>query len=83
MVKQEQSPYAELMFRAGVTQKDIAECLGYSQNAVNAWFRGKVVPRLSLEEWHKIAELHGTTIEKLPLSFAPQPIHDTSESASN
>lgn len=80
IVKQDQSPYAEIMFRAGVTQKDIAEALGYSQNAVSAWFTGKVIPRLSLEEWHKIANLCNTTIDKLPLSFSPEPIHRTNES---
>lgn len=80
MNKQEQSPYAELMFRANITQKDIAEALGYSQNAVSAWFTGKVVPRLSLDEWAIVASLFNTTIDHLPRSFAPQPLHDTTAS---
>jgi predicted transcriptional regulator len=77
MVKQVVSPYAEIMLRAGVQQKDIAELLGYSQMQVSRWFTGKNTPRLSLEEWDKLAALLQTTIDKLPRSFSPQPIHRT------
>jgi transcriptional regulator with XRE-family HTH domain len=66
------SPYAELMAIRGITQREIAERLGYSPQAVNAWFAGKVEPKLSLKQWHDLAALFGTTIDKLPLSFAPR-----------
>jgi transcriptional regulator with XRE-family HTH domain len=68
------------MLRAGVTQRDIAKTLGYSEKSVSQWFTGKVIPRLSLEEWDTIATLLGTTIDKLPRKFAPEPIHRTNES---
>lgn len=79
MIKTTRSPYAEFMFRANVTQRDIAERLGYSYQAVNSWFTGKVVPKLTLEQWHDLADLLGTTIDKLPRSFAPQSIQHLDE----
>jgi putative transcriptional regulator len=72
------SPYAELMARNGVTQAQIAEELGYSRQSVNSWFTGKVVPKLSLKEWRKLANLFDTSMDNLPESFAPEPIHDKS-----
>jgi transcriptional regulator with XRE-family HTH domain len=78
MAKESVSPYAGLMAIRGVTQKDMADCLGYSPQAVSAWFTGKVIPKLTLDQWYALADLMGTTIDKLPRSFAPQPIHNTS-----
>jgi DNA-binding XRE family transcriptional regulator len=67
----------------GITQVDIAKTLGYSKQSVNAWFTGKVEPRLTLTEWKKLAELMGTTVDRLPNSFSPQPIHDIASSSSH
>ncbi len=76
------SPYAELMARNGVTQAEIAEELGYSRQAVNSWFTGKVEPKLSLNDWYKLAKLFNTSIEDLPLAFAPKALQDVSVSKS-
>ncbi len=73
------SPYAELMARNGITQARIAEELGYSRQAVNSWLTGKVEPKLSLKEWRKLADLFGTSLDHLPDSFAPQPVHNIVE----
>lgn len=69
------SPYAELMARNGVTQTQIADSLGYSRQSVNSWFTGKVEPKLTLREWRILATLFDTSLEHLPESFAPKPIH--------
>jgi len=69
------SPYAEMMARTGVTQAQIAEELGYSRQAVNAWFTGKVEPKLTIKEWRKLAYLFDTSMDHLPESFAPQAYH--------
>lgn len=66
------SPYAELMAKNAVTQAEIAKELGYSKQAVNSWFTGKVEPKLSLNDWNKLAKLFNTSIADLPLSFAPK-----------
>jgi len=56
----------------GITQTQIADSLGYSRQSVNAWFTGKVEPKLSLREWRQLANLFGTTIDHLPDSFGSQ-----------
>jgi DNA-binding XRE family transcriptional regulator len=70
------SPYAELMARNGVTQAEIATELGYSKQAVNSWFTGKVEPKLSIKDWRKLAKLFNTSLDHLPETFAPQALHD-------
>ena len=70
------SPYAELMARNGVTQAEIAAHLGYSKQAVNSWFTGKVEPKLSISDWRKLAKLFNTSLDHLPETFSPQPVHD-------
>ncbi len=78
MTKDIQSPYIPLMAIRGVTQTEIAKTLGVTRNTVSNWFTGKTPARLTLDEWRTLAKLLGTTIDKLPSSFSPQPI-DLSE----
>jgi transcriptional regulator with XRE-family HTH domain len=61
----------------GITQQQIADELGIRRETVSHWMTGKTTPKLSLEEWDRLAELLGTTIDHLPRTFAPQPIHNT------
>jgi len=79
MAKQTQSPYIPLMAMRGITQTEIAKTLGVTKNTVSNWFTGKTPARLTLEEWRKLADLMGTSIENLPSSFAPQPINNPNE----
>ncbi|NMF57096.1 helix-turn-helix domain-containing protein [Pseudanabaena yagii] len=74
MTKDIQSPYIPLMAIRGVTQTEIAKTLGVTKNTVSNWFTGKTPARLTLDEWRTLATLLGTTIDKLPNTFAPQPI---------
>lgn len=69
------------MYLRGVTQQDLADELGVRRETVSNWVTGKTVARLSLEEWDKLAKKLGTTIDKLPRSFAPVPIHNTTKTA--
>jgi transcriptional regulator with XRE-family HTH domain len=70
-----QSPLIPLMAIRGVTQQQIADALDIRRETVSRWMTGKTPARLSLEEWDKLAKLLGTTVDKLPRSFGPQPIH--------
>jgi len=83
MVEKSRSPLAELMYLRGKTQQDVANVLGVRRETVSSWLTGRTVPKLSLEEWDKLAEFLETTIDKLPRRFGPQPIHDTSITVSN
>lgn len=75
MGKDSQSALIPLMAIRGVTQRDIADTLQVSEQTVSNWFTGRTVAKLTLHDWHKLANLLGTTIDKLPLELAPQPIH--------
>jgi DNA-binding XRE family transcriptional regulator len=78
MVKKVQSPLIPLMSIRGLTQQDVADFLGVSRNTVSNWMTGKIPCRLTLKEWYELAEFLGTTLDKMPTSFGPQPIHKTS-----
>jgi len=78
MAKEVQSPLIPLMALRGKTQQDIADFLGVTRHTVGNWMTGRTEARLSLSQWYALAEFLGTTIDKLPRSFAPQPIHKTS-----
>jgi transcriptional regulator with XRE-family HTH domain len=82
MLEKEQSPLVPLMAMRGITQQQIADTLGIRRETVSNWMTGKTIPRLSLEEWDKLAQLLGTSVDHLPRNFAPQPIHNTSSPSS-
>lgn len=79
MAKKEQSPLVPLMSIRGLTQKEIAEYLGVTPHTVTNWVKGKTEPHLTLDQWYRFAEILGTTIDKLPRSFAPQLIDKSKE----
>jgi transcriptional regulator with XRE-family HTH domain len=77
------SPLAVIMTMRGKTQQQIADLLDVRRETVSNWMTGKTIPKLSLEEWDKLAKFLGTTMDKLPKSFAPQPIHNSLEQSQN
>lgn len=65
------SPLMRLMGAKELTQEDVAECLNVTSRTVSNWVTGKTIPCFNLTDWHKLAKLLGTTIDKLPSNFAP------------
>ncbi len=59
----------------GRTQQEIADLLDVRRETVSNWMTGKTTPKLSLEDWDRLAEFLGTSLDKVPRSFAPQPTH--------
>ena len=76
MAQSAESPLVRVMGKRGITQAGIAEHLGVSRQTVSNWIHGRSTPCLSLKDWHKLANLLGTTIDKLPLNFASDAIAD-------
>jgi transcriptional regulator with XRE-family HTH domain len=70
------SPLAPLMAIRGRTQQEIADLLDVRRETVSNWMTGKTTPKLSLEDWDRLAEFLGTSLDKVPRSFAPEPTHD-------
>lgn len=77
MIEKSQSPLVPLMAIRGITQQQIADTLGVRRETVSNWMTGKTPARLTLDEWDKLAQLLGTSVDRLPRSFAPQSIHNT------
>lgn len=49
----------------GMTQGQFAEKIGFNPNTVSRWLRSAQVAKLSIEEWRKIADSLGVSIDDL------------------
>ena len=56
-----------------LTQKDIAQALGVTEQTVRNWEQGKAVPRLTITQTKTLCSLLQMTIEQIPDSFGPKP----------
>jgi DNA-binding XRE family transcriptional regulator len=74
MAKEFQSPLVPLMAIRGKTQQDVADFLGVRRETVWSWTTGKTEAKLTLSQWFALAEFLGTTIDRMPRSFAPQSV---------
>lgn len=63
--------------RGNLTQEEIGNAIGVTGNTVSRWERGEVTPKLELWQVKKLCKTLGITIDELPESFAPQPIHSS------
>ena len=61
-----------------VKQSELADALGVSRQTVSNWETGREEPRLKLWQIKALCKALNITVEQLPDSFGPQPIHDTS-----
>ena len=74
------SPLAMLRkIRGDITQEELGQALGVSANTVSRWERGDVKPKLELWQVKKLCKVLAISIDELPESFAPQPIHNSLE----
>ena len=74
-----QTKFAGLLERRGLTQEQFAETVGaawsrisgrtLSRQAVNAWVRGRTIPRLSPAETLVLIEVLGCTLTELAFAF--------------
>ena len=80
MSKEAQSPLIPLMAIRGITQRDIAKALEVNEQTVSNWMTGRTEAKLTLADWRKLANVLHCSLDQLPDSLAPQPIHDVSSS---
>lgn len=79
MQEKKVSPLAVLMLMRGKTQQEVADFLGVRRETVSNWMRGKSEPKLSLDEWFRLAKFLDTPIDKLPRTFSPKRIEENDE----
>lgn len=64
-----ESNFVALRLEAGLTQKQIAEGLGVSEQTVRNWEQGKHAPKLTITQVKKLCELVGKELKDLPDNF--------------
>lgn len=74
-----ESTLVKLRQRLELTQKDIADALGVTEQTVRNWEQGKAVPRLTIPQMKVLCRLLQCPIEEVPDNLGPV----GSESAEN
>lgn len=63
------SPLVAMRLAKGLTQKDLADALGKTEQAIRNWEHGKSEPKLTLAETKTFCRLLGKTLEEMPDDF--------------
>ena len=66
-----ESEFVALRIEAGLTQKQIADGLGVSEQTVRNWEQGKHPPRLTIPQVKKLCSLLHKSLDELPDNFGP------------
>lgn len=65
----QESKFVALRLEAGLTQKQIADELGVSEQTVRNWEQGKHLPRLTIPQVKKLCRLIGKSLDEIPDDF--------------
>jgi DNA-binding transcriptional regulator YiaG len=71
MAKKPWSPLRRLRTLQQLTQKELAEALGVTQDTVANWESGRAVPRLTIPQFKMLLKVLQVTPEELPDDFSP------------
>lgn len=75
MKKKELSAFMRLRTLRHITQKELADALGVTENTVGNWERGRAIPRLTPHQYKKLLEVLNITSDELPDNFGPPTSH--------
>ncbi|NET36887.1 MAG: helix-turn-helix transcriptional regulator [Cyanothece sp. SIO1E1] len=65
------SVFVNLREKLGLTQKQVAEAVGVTEQTIRNWEHGKVVPKLSVPQMKRLCEVLRLPIEEVPDYFGP------------
>ncbi len=71
MAKKPWSSLKKLRMRQELTQKELAEALGVTDDTVANWERGRSVPTLTIPQFKMLLRVLQVTPEELPDDFGP------------
>jgi transcriptional regulator with XRE-family HTH domain len=71
MAKKPLSPLKKLRTLQNLTQKELADILGVTQDTVANWERGRAVPRLTIPQFKTLLVVLKVAAEELPDEFGP------------
>ena len=67
------SPLMRLRTLRHLTQKELADALGVTENTVANWERGRAIPKLTPSQFKTLVKVLQISLEDLPDDFGPQP----------
>jgi DNA-binding XRE family transcriptional regulator len=74
-MKHEHNPNSNLvMLRAEfeITQKQLADALGVTEQTIRNWEQGKAIPRLTISQMKVLCRVFRRSIEEMPDSFGSE-----------
>jgi DNA-binding XRE family transcriptional regulator len=71
MPLESQSELVNMRDALGLTQKEIADELGVTEQTVRNWEHGRSVPKLTIPQTKRLCRLLRKSLEDLPDSFGP------------
>ena len=66
-----ESPIVRFRILRGITQKDLADALGVTEQTVSNWEVGRTEPKLSPKQYKTLLRVLQITSEQLPDNFGP------------
>lgn len=66
------SPLMRLRTQRNLTQKELADALGVTENTVANWERGTAILKLTPSQFKTLVKMLQIELEDLPDDFAPQ-----------
>lgn len=59
-----------------ITQKELADALGVTENTVANWERGRAIPKLTVRQFKTLLKVLEITADQLPDDFGPPISHN-------
>ena len=79
-----ESPLMRLRTLRRCSQQELAKAVGVSRQTISNWENGREEPKLKLSQYKALCVALGLeSIDQLPDSFAPRPIHSSLEQIPN
>ncbi|MBN4004761.1 helix-turn-helix transcriptional regulator [Nostoc sp. LPT] len=71
MAQKPLSPLMRLRTLRHITQKELADALGVTENTVANWERGRAIPKLTPSQFKALLKVLQITADELPDDFGP------------
>ncbi|MBD2099460.1 helix-turn-helix transcriptional regulator [Leptolyngbya sp. FACHB-261] len=71
MARKSKSPLARLRAIQQLTQRELAQALGVTDDTVANWEKGRAIPRLTIRQVRILLKVLECTIDELPDDFGP------------
>lgn len=71
MAKRPLSALKKLRVLQNLTQRELADALGVSEDTIGNWERGRAIPTMTVPQFKTLLRVLKVTVEELPDDFGP------------